>query len=108
MSDKQKWPVVETWVGADGRQLIFELKDAYGQPRDVRLYDCTITATFEESVVLNAVALEIVDGENGVVRLMHGFTSAGELDAQIKLVNGVGDIDYSEEVTIIVKKVVGG
>ena len=108
MTDKQKWPVVETWIGADGRQLIFEMKDAYGQPRDIRAFTGTITATLDETVVLSDVPLEDVDYENGIARLMYNFTSPGEYDAQIKLVNGVGDTDFSEEITIVVKKIVGG
>ena len=103
-SENKRWPVLEAYTNAPGRQLTFQLWDSYGDKLNGAGFTFYLNAKLGGVQQITDLLLEAVEEESGLYRGIHTFTEAGDYAAQIKSENGVGDIDYCEPLTIKVKE----
>lgn len=105
-SENKRWPVLETYVNAPARQLLFQVWDGYGDKFNGIGFTLYLKATLGGTVVFTDLLMEEVEEESGLYRALFTFTTAGDHDAQIRVENGVSDDDFCEPVTIRVKETV--
>lgn len=105
-SETKRRPVLETYTGANGRTLTFQLWDGYGNKLDGRTMTMTLKAKLGETVVFDDLAMTAENELEGLYYARYNFSNPGEHDAQIKVTNQAGDVDFCEPVTILVKEAI--
>ena len=103
-SENKRWPVLETYVNAPARQLLFQVWDGYGDKFNGIGFTLYLNAKLGGTQVITDLLMEEVEEESGLYRAIYEFTNAGDHDAQIKVVNALAAEDFCEPVTIRVKE----
>lgn len=97
---------ITTYVGADGTPLKFRVRDAStGEVMVITGYTITIRALLGSTVMMNAAALTITDGANGLCQITPTsaqVATAGIYNAQLKLVySGVTQLSREFEIEVL-------
>jgi hypothetical protein len=100
-----------TYVGADGRTLEFTAKDSGGNAYDLTDLDISISAKLGATVKIDNSDCTVVLAASGT--FTYTPTSAeidesGEYDAQVRLENQSGEVDYLERFIIDVRNPITG
>jgi|GEM_PF-4903125 len=98
-------PVVITYVGANGRVLLFAATDTDGVAYDLTGATVTITANYEGATKINNRAATVTDAAGGLFNITPTAAEIdvpGKYNAQVKLVEATL-IDYLEPFIIEVR-----
>lgn len=107
MSATEEYPVIVTYVGADGRTLEFAAVTSTGTAYDLTGLTLTLRAKNGATVMIDAQACTVASpataGLFSYTPTAAQVGSAGEYTSQVKLVNATAKVDFLEPFVISVR-----